>query len=108
MSQAEKSNTTSRLSRRDALAGLSVAAAAGVALPALAGTSIEPDPIYASIERHRLALNALDSRCSALDEAETPEAKEELDALYEALAHAEFFTEPTTIAGAATLLRYVA
>jgi hypothetical protein len=46
-----------------------------VALPALAGTSIEPDPIYASIERHRLALNDLGSRCSALDQAETPEAK---------------------------------
>jgi hypothetical protein len=50
---AEKPNTTSRLSRRDALAGLSVAAAAGVA--ALPAGGAEVDPIFAMIELHRKA-----------------------------------------------------
>jgi hypothetical protein len=45
MSQAEKTNITSRLTRRATLAGLSVAAAAGVAaLPAVA-LGVERDPI---------------------------------------------------------------
>jgi hypothetical protein len=57
MSQDEKSNTMSRLTRRRALAGLSVAAAAGVAaLPAgAAAAPIEPDPIFAVIAEHRAA-----------------------------------------------------
>jgi hypothetical protein len=107
MSQAEKSNSTSRLSRRTALAALAGTAAAGVsALPAGAAAPIEPDPIYAALKRHRLAWNDLNSQCSAL--ADTAEAEAALDALHDAELEARNeLSEPTTIAGAAALLYYV-
>jgi hypothetical protein len=60
MSQAEKPNTTNRLSRRSALAGLAGAAAAGAtALPAAA---LGVDPIFAVIDQHREAWSTYKER----------------------------------------------
>jgi hypothetical protein len=75
------------------------------------GTPVEPDPIYAAIERHRVALAELDSRCSALDAAKTPEATAELMRLHDVVQDCEIElgeVEPTAITGAVALLRHVA
>jgi hypothetical protein len=110
MSQAGKPNTTNP-SRRTALAGLFTAAAGAAALPAFAGTGVEPDPIYAAIERHRAAWHEFNSRCSALNDAGTPESLAEERRLMDAHQQAAddmVDTTPTTIAGVITLLRYAA
>jgi hypothetical protein len=106
-------NTTT--SRRALLAGAPAVAAAALAgsnaLAIAEAKAAEVDPIFAAIERHRAAEEVGNSRCSALDEAGTAEAEEELGALYDAIGTAEDElreTEPTTIAGAVALLRYVA
>jgi hypothetical protein len=60
MSQAEKPNTTNRLSRRTALMGLAGTAAAGAtALPAAA---LGVDPIFAVIDQHREAWSTYKER----------------------------------------------
>jgi hypothetical protein len=118
MSQAETSDTTSRLSRRSALAGLSVAAVAGVvALPAIAAQ--ETDPILAVIAKHKeavtarmIALNATYGMgCGPADEPEdapthvaAEEAHDEAsDREWEAFDRL-FVTLPTTIGGVIVLL----
>jgi hypothetical protein len=71
----------------------------------------ENDPIFEAIERHRLAWAELGDRCSALDEAGTPEARAEEHRLNKAVNEARdemIEIEPTTLAGAVALLRYVA
>jgi hypothetical protein len=108
MSQAEKPNSTSRLSRRSALAGLSVAAAAGVAaLPACAAMGVEPDPIYALIEAHREAILAFGPAIERSEQMECDErdafcsaaSQREIDALVALLT-----TPPTTLAGVVAVL----
>ena len=94
MSQTEKPNTTSRLSRRDALAGLSVAAVAGVA--ALPAGAAEVDPIFAAIERYKAAVRtravALAAECDFDEEHDACDAEwEAFDGLFE--------TPTTSIAG---------
>jgi hypothetical protein len=74
------------------------------------GQQTEPDPIYAAIARHREAYNEHNDRCSALDEADTPEAEAENNRLMKVLGEAEDDMreiEPTTMVGAVALLRYV-
>jgi hypothetical protein len=69
------------------------------------------DPIYAAIERHRVAWADLDSRCFALADAYTPEAEAEQARLSEAVSVTEANlanVEPTTLAGSIAVLRYVA
>jgi hypothetical protein len=98
---AEKPNTTSRLSRRAALAGLSVAAAAVAALPASAAAEV--DPIFAVIAEHRAAVRAY---CAAFDEddedlvAET--GSDHVDALAELVS-----CRPTTLPGIVALLEHL-
>jgi hypothetical protein len=100
MSQAEKPNNTNHLSRRRALAGLSVAAAAGVAaLPA--GAAAEVDPIFAAIERYKAAVRARGVVLAA--EYDSDEDRDACDAEWEAF-DGLFETTPTTIAGIAALL----
>jgi hypothetical protein len=79
------------------------AAAAKAAAP-------DSDPIYAAIEHHRVAEEALAARCSYLADLDTPEAEEELSALSEAESDARdelMKVGPTSTAGVAALLRYV-
>jgi MoxR-like ATPase len=96
---------------RRRLVASAVALAAGTAtnLGAIALTrAAEPDPIFAAIAAHRQAWKNLDG-CSALDEADTTEADAELDRLWLAHDNARAaLINPTTTAGAAALLRYVA
>jgi hypothetical protein len=71
---------------------------------------IEPDPIFAVIERHRTAFGTLGDRCSDLDQADTPAAEAELAALHEAVTDTEDDLRevwPVTTDGAVALLRYV-
>jgi hypothetical protein len=98
------------LSRRTLVA--TAAALPALAVPAPANASTEPDPIIAIIETHRAALAAVEDHGSAIDADEyAPGAQEEHERLEE--IEEEAFgvlieTEPTTLRGAATLLRYVA
>jgi len=124
MSQAENPNTT-KLSRRSALAGLSLAAATTVAAGAVANTiavlGVGPaDPIFSVIENYKRALvsrkialeatwdggnpafEGLPSDAPACLEAEDVH-DEALDREWEAF-DALFTTSPTTIAGVAALL----
>jgi hypothetical protein len=79
-------------------------------VPMVQRGAVEPDPIYAAIARHRGDYEEHNNKVSALDEAGTPEAEAENQRLMDVLRQAEIDmidTEPTTIAGAAALLRYV-
>lgn len=81
----------------------------GVAPLALAPVSA--DPIYAAIELHRAAWEEHNDNCSRLDDLDTPEAKLEEERLGDAVTvtgDEVYGTAPTTLAGAAALLRYVA
>jgi hypothetical protein len=127
MSQAENPNTT-KLSRRSALAGLSLAAATTVAAGAVANTiavlGVGPaDPIFSVIENYKRALvsrkialeatwdggnpafEGLASDAPACLEAEDVH-DEAVDREWEACG-ALFTTSPTTIAGVAALLDYL-
>jgi hypothetical protein len=69
------------------------------------------DPIFAAIRRHRAAWKDLDSRCGLYADDEAPEAQAALAALHDEVSAAVDDLnniEPTTIAGAVALLRYVA
>jgi hypothetical protein len=80
--------------RRTVLAGI---ATAPLAAPAVA---LAPDPVFAAIERHRVALVAF---VTAHGEDELDEAGDvHQDALVELLE-----TKPTTAAGCVAVLRYV-
>jgi hypothetical protein len=118
MPQAEKPNSTSRLSRRSALAGLSVAAAAGVAaLPAGAieagaadrldaAAALGRDPIFAAIAAHEVAMAAYRGECNS---------DADIDAKLDAASDLEFYAlydlivcRPTTLAGVAAMLDHLA
>jgi hypothetical protein len=58
----------SALSRRSIVA--SAAALPALAVPAVVSAAIEPDPIYAVIERDRLLEAAFQARCAYEDELE--------------------------------------
>jgi hypothetical protein len=95
----------STLSRRMLVA--SAAALPALAVPALA---TEPDPIFAAIENHRRRCDeywtahlATDGGC---DEALQAVAEEALD-VQERTAIELLHTKPTTLAGAAALLKYM-
>jgi hypothetical protein len=131
MSQAEKPNNTSRLSRRNALAGLAgvgstlVAAAIGSALgegpPAPAPSTV--DPIFEVIAEHKAAVDAhwVTSRATwdmgggpADEPRDSPthvaaEKANDLASDRESEAMGELFaTAPTTVAGVAALLEHLA
>jgi hypothetical protein len=96
----------SAMNRRAILAG---AASAAVAIPTAAAPM--PDPIFAAIEAHRAAWAALEKDCSRLSDESTPEAEAEFYRLNDAVEEAAgslVETQPTTMAGAVTLLRHVA
>jgi hypothetical protein len=101
-------------SRRAVLTGIATAPALAGSTLTLAGAtalSLRPDPIFAAIERHRATWAELNTRCSALSDAGTPEAEAELDRIMDADGEAAgelAGTEPMTLAGAIALLRYVA
>jgi hypothetical protein len=107
-------------SRRAVLAG--IAAAPALAAPALAEIGSSPDPIFAAIERHKVAFRTSQEagriRVYTVDCEEAPEydavkhkAAEEADcAATDAsndAAYALTTIRPTTMAGALALLRYV-
>jgi hypothetical protein len=98
MSQTEKPTTT-YLSRRSALAGLSVAAVAGVA--ALPAAAAEVEPIFAAIERYKAAVRARAVVLAA--EFDSDEDRDACDAEWEAF-DGLFETPTTSIAGIAALL----
>jgi hypothetical protein len=84
---------------------------------AMAGTAAirrieqtEPDPILAVIERHRMAWEAFEDRCSDLDHEGTPEARAEWKRLHNPVKDAECElgeAKCSTLQGAIQLLRYV-
>lgn len=83
-------------------------ARSGALIPSRALKAPEPDPIFAAIEAHRKAWDNLGC-CSALDEIGTPEAMAELDALWLVEENCRVaLTNPTTLPGAAALLRHLA
>lgn len=94
------------IGRRAVLAGLGA-----VALPSCVRAETQsPDPIFAAIECHRMASEEHNRKCSALADLKTPEGDAEEMRLIEAsLAARDEMkeTEPTTIAGAVALLRYI-
>jgi hypothetical protein len=113
MSQAEKPNTMSLLSRRSALAGLSVAAAAGVA--ALPAAATEVDPIFGVIAAHQAAAvnwgrilriygkmreNDPNIKAARIEERTTAKAT---DACLWDVLH----VQPTSLEGIAALLDYL-
>jgi hypothetical protein len=71
---------------------------------------VEPDPVYAAIERHRAAWAEWGAKCCALDDEGTPEARAEWHRLYDAASDArdELLRLPETIAGVVAVIRYVA
>jgi hypothetical protein len=104
MSQAENANIMSRLSRRSALAGLSVAAVAGVA--ALPAGAAEVDPIFAAIEQYKAAVRERAVVLAAEDACDAEwndEDRDACDAEWEAF-DGLFETPTTSIAGIAALL----
>jgi hypothetical protein len=102
MSQTKNLNTMSRLTRRNALAGLSVAAAAGVA--ALPVGAAEVDPIFAVIASHKEAVEVHVRDIHEFDQDTPAESYERCDAaLLDVLT-----VQPTTLAGVAALLAHVA
>jgi hypothetical protein len=108
MSQADHRDTT-KLSRRAALAGLSVAASPLAASAASALQRAGVDPIFAVMAEHREANLALRDACLAndLDMEECPI----MARAYERQLAAElplFTTAPTTVLGVAALLEYLA
>jgi hypothetical protein len=115
MSKAENANIMSRLTRRTALAGLSAAAAAGVAaLPAGgAAAPIEPDPIFAVIAEHRAAVEALVRSLHLSGRLLGPEFDAAQVLTDEASTHADGYlrqvltVQPTTLVGAVALLAHV-
>jgi hypothetical protein len=105
----EAMSTTKQVSRRTIVSGAAALPAIAVCVTAVAAT--EPDPIFAAIAAHRSAWAALCRDCSRLDEEDTPEAQTKLSKLHDAVSEAEeqlIEIEPTTMAGAITLLRYLA
>ena len=92
------------------LAGAAALPAAGLAgIPAAAPD--KADPIFAAIERHRVAWEALDRGGDALAEVFTPEAHAEIIRLNDQLdsaSEAMIETNPATLLGAIALLRYAA
>jgi hypothetical protein len=115
MAQADSHNTKTP-SRRAVLSGAAGAALATTTAPAVAAAGIlaEPDPIFAAIEAHRAAEAAFTATVD--DEAETEEHDPRRPAVViaydrasdnaDAAAWALIENPPTTIAGAAALLRY--
>jgi hypothetical protein len=91
------------IDRRAILAG--AASLPAISIPAIAAVT-EPDPIHAAIEAHRAAWARLEDhlrKSTAEDEAE----EERLNAVIADAEDGLSATEPTTIAGAVALLRYV-
>lgn len=71
----------------------------------------EPDPIYHVLDQFRMAWAKMDAECSALDQADTPEAHERLDQLNYAINRAEdalVEVVPTTLAGLQFMFEYLA
>lgn len=118
MSQATKS-TTLIPSRRALLAGAPAAAAAalaaGGAVNIVATATARPssvDPIFAVIAEHRAAHEQHEAACEQEEhEPDDDKAMEAIDVAHERAMAAEwalFTTAPTTVAGVAALLAYVA
>jgi hypothetical protein len=98
-------NASTKLSRRSALVGLSLAAAPATVASACALS--EADPVFAVIAEHRAAQEALDA-AGKVPEAEYDEAiYDRADRRAIAAELPLFTTAPTTIAGVAALLGYV-
>ena len=108
--------TTPKTSRRAVLASLAAAPVAG--LPALALSEGAPDPIFAAIERHKVAWGVFNDGCSITDEvlAEqqgrivTPEDEatwERISAAEIAAMNALAETPPQTVAGLLAALDYL-
>jgi hypothetical protein len=101
-------SATKKVTLRTIMSGAAALPAVAV-LPTMAAAAMtEPDPIFNAIEAHHQAYQILSNLCSALDEAGQ---HEELDELHEALldtADTLTNTWPTSLAGAAALLRHVA
>jgi len=80
-------------------------------VPASSRPAVSGDSIFAVIAAHRAAWTALGADCCRLDEEDTPEAEAKLDELHEAVSTTAGMLadcKPTTVAGAAALLRDVA
>jgi hypothetical protein len=101
----------SKHSRRAVLAGIATAPA--LAAPALAlGSSIEPDPIFAAIDRHKTAVGVRTAAMLAENDApncpasaaRNSEATDREFAVMDEL----FATRPTTVLGVAALLDHLA
>jgi hypothetical protein len=102
--------TTSNPSRRSLVT--TAATLPALAIPTVALTSTEVDPIFAAIEAHRRAWTENERECSKLDEAThagDDQAKRRGRQLLEAVdATADALVDilPTTLAGVAALLEY--
>jgi hypothetical protein len=115
MSRADQDINRRALIRSGATTAAALAAgtAANIGAIALAKASptipIEPDPIFAAISAHHQACEIVEQCGSDLDAANTPEADAELAEIYKAEEDTRAaLVNPTTIAGAIALLRYVA
>jgi hypothetical protein len=101
----------STISRRSALtAGAAALATGAAAVPAAMAKPVEPDPIYAAIEAHKVALARFLAVCNANMRNTRDHSLEEVDRLCgeEAmLARNLIRTVPRTIGGAADLIRHV-
>ncbi|MGJ0454181.1 MAG: hypothetical protein ACR65T_13280 [Methylocystis sp.] len=93
---AKQSHTPSR---RDMLAGLAAAPVAG--LPAIAGVVAEADPIFAAIEKHQCAY-------AAFNQSEEGPDQDAACSVYFDADIDLYSTKPTTPAGAAKFLRFIA
>ena len=97
---------TKSTTRREFVQRSAIALAVGAAIPAAVVTKAvhagEPDPVFALIEAHRAA---------TAEYVRLVEANEKSDAAYESVNDAQMpllTTRPTTVAGAAAVLAYVA
>ena len=94
------------------------AATAAAALPAMASAAVATDPIFALIERHKLAWARFGETCNLTDEVQAEEEGREVteadelaydtaNAAEQALFDELMDTPPVTTAGAAAILRYL-
>jgi hypothetical protein len=103
---------------RRAVLGAILAGGAAVALPAMASPAVATDPIFALIERHKLAWARFGDTCNLTDEVQAESEGREITAAdelaYETANDAEHAlmdelmdTPPVTAAGAVAILQYL-
>ena len=97
----------SRLTRRNALAAVAGLSALAVPSIAIAAAGPPPDPIFAAIEKHKQAVAAFYGAPPAKRDDDEEDEVGRLCGIFCDAAHDILRTVPTTLAGAAALLRHL-